>query len=122
MTTTNSKTAPQGTADMSVLDFFNVATDRMDSWNNLNSVAIKLSNAKSSGRETKELEEEVKDLFEHLEVFESYWAYPGLALCKEAADLFKEGDFTAFAQAVQRMTRALMSDSYRRGLFRHPST
>jgi arginine decarboxylase len=115
MTTTNSKTAPQGTADMSVLDFFNVATDRMDSWNNLNSAAIKLSNAKSSGRETKELEEEVKDLFEQREVFESYWAYPGLALCKETADLFKEGDFTAFAQAVQRMTRALMSDSYRRG-------
>jgi arginine decarboxylase len=115
MTTTNSKTPPQGTADMSVLDFFNVATNRMDSWNDLNSAAIKLSNAKASGGKTEELEKEMKDLFEHREVFESFWAYPGLALCKEAVELFKEGDYAAFAQRVQRITRALMSGSYRRG-------
>ena len=115
MTSTNSKTPPKGKPDMSVLDFFNVATDRMDSWNDLNSAAIKLSRAKSSGAKTKEFEGEVKGLIEHLEVFESFWAYPGSALCKDTADLFIEGDYAGFAQAVQRITRALMSGSYRRG-------
>ena len=65
MTTTNSKTQPQGTGEMSVLDFFNVATNRMDSWNGLKNAAVKLSNAKSSGNKTQELEEEVKGLLEY---------------------------------------------------------
>ena len=46
MTTTDTK-KPQGAANMSVLDFFNVATNRMDGWNDLNSAAIKLRNAQS---------------------------------------------------------------------------
>ncbi|MDJ0950691.1 MAG: aminotransferase class I/II-fold pyridoxal phosphate-dependent enzyme [Alphaproteobacteria bacterium] len=100
---------------MSVLDFFNVATNRMDGWNALNNAAVKLSHAKASGREDTDLEEQVKALLERREVFESFWAYPGLALYKEVVDLFKEGDYTGFAQAVDRITRGLMSGAYRRG-------
>ncbi len=109
------KAPPKGKAGMSVLDFFNVSANRMDSWNDLNHAAVKLSHAKLSGRESKDLEDKVKGLLEHREVFESFWAYPGLALYHDVVDLFKEGDFTAFAQAVDRITRALMSGSYRRG-------
>jgi len=115
MTTTNSKTQPQGTGEMSVLDFFNVATNRMDSWNGLKNAAIKLSHGKSSGNKTPDLEDEVKGLLEYGEVFESFWAYPGLALYKDIMGFFKEGDYTALAQAVARVSRALMNDSYRRG-------
>ncbi len=110
-----SKTPPKGKAGMSVLDFFNVSTNRMDSWNDLSNAAVKLSHAKLSGRKTKALEDEVKGQLEFREVFESFWAYPGLALYKDVVDLFKEGDFTAFAKAVGRITRALMHGSYRRG-------
>ena len=104
-----------GEAGMSVLDFFNVARNRMDSWNDLNNTALKLSHAKASGAETGALEAEVKGLLEPHEVFESFWAYPGLTLYTDVVELFKQGDYAGFSQAVNRVTRALMSDSYRRG-------
>nr|MDJ0944712.1 beta-eliminating lyase-related protein [Kiloniellales bacterium] len=100
---------------MSVLDFFNVATNRLDSWNDLNNAAVRLSHAKASGRDTKELEDRVKDLLALREAFETFWAYPGAALYTDIVNLFKEGDFAAFAQAVDRITRNLMTGSYRRG-------
>ena len=114
MTTTDSK-KPQGAADMSVLDFFNVATNRMDEWNDLNSAAIKLRNAQASGKENKDLEAEVKEMLEQKEVFESFWAYPGKTLFTNVVNLFKEGDFSGFAAAVQRINQALMKSSYRQG-------
>ena len=115
MATTKSNEKPRGKPDMTVLDFFNVATDRMDGWNDLNSAAIKLSNAQASGKQDKALEAEVKEMLATCEVFESFWAYPGLALFKNTANLFKEGDYATFAQAVKRINRTLMSGSYRRG-------
>ena len=102
MTTTESK-KPQGAADMSVLNFFNVATNRMDDWNDLNSAAIKLRNAQASGKENKDLEAEVKEMLEQKEVFESFWAYPGKTLFASLVGLFKEGDYAGFAAAVQRI-------------------
>jgi arginine decarboxylase len=108
------KAPPKVKAGMSVLDFFNVSTNRMDSWNDINSAAVKLSHAKSSGRKNKDLEDQVKGLLEYRGVFESYWAYPGSTLFGDVADMFKEGDYQAFAQAVDRITRNLMSGSYRR--------
>jgi len=115
MTINDSKRAPQGAPDMSVLDFFNVATNRMDGWNDLSSAAIKLRNAQSSGKKTKNLEAEVKDRLEQNEVFESFWAFPGKTLLADMANLFKKSDFSAFATAVQRINNALMKGSYRRG-------
>jgi arginine decarboxylase len=100
---------------MTVLEFFNVATDRMDGWNELSSKAVKLSNAQLKGKKEKALEAEVKEMLAACEVFESFWAYPGLALYNDVVNLFKEGDFSAFATAVQRVTRTLMSGGYRRG-------
>jgi arginine decarboxylase len=114
MTTTESK-KPQGAADMSVLNFFNVATNRMDDWNDLNSAAIKLRNAQASGKENKDLEAEVKEMLEQKEVFESFWAYPGKILFASLVGLFKEGDYAGFAAAVQRINRALMKHTYRQG-------
>ena len=115
MTLGDPKKAPKGTADMSVLDFFDMPTNHMGSWNELNNAAVKLSHAKSSGRNIKDLEDEVKGLLEFREVFESFWAYPGSALYNDVVNFFKEGDYKGFAQAVARVTRGLMSDSYRRG-------
>ena len=57
---TATKAPPKIEEGMSVLDFFNVSTNRMDSWNDLNSAAVKLSHAKTSGRKNKEVEEKVK--------------------------------------------------------------
>jgi hypothetical protein len=84
------KTPPKGKAGMSVLDFFNVPANRMDGWNDLNNAAVKLSHAKLSGRKTKALEDEVKGLLEFREVFESFWAYPGLALYKDVVDFLRK--------------------------------
>ncbi len=74
MTSFVPKKSPKGTVDMSVLDFFIVATNRMGSWNELNNPAAKLNHAKSSGHNTKDkdLEDEVKGLLEFSEVFESF--------------------------------------------------
>jgi len=109
------KTAPKGKAGLSVLDFFNVATNRMDSWNDLNNAAVKLRNAKASGRPLTDLENDVKDMLARGEMFESFWGYPGLAMYTDIVGLFKDGDYTGFAHTVDRVTRALMSGSYRRG-------
>jgi arginine decarboxylase len=114
MTSKKSKATPKGKPDMTVLEFFNVATDRMDGWNDLSSKAVKLSNTQLKGKKDKALEAEVKEMLEACEVFESFWAYPGLALYNDVVNLFKEGDFSAFATAVQRVTRTLMSGGYRR--------
>ena len=114
MTATKPKTPPKGKPDMTVLEFFNVATDRTDGWNDLSSAAVKLSNAQLSGKRDKDLEAEVKETLASFEVFESFWAYPGLALFNDVVSLFKEGDFSAFATAVQRVTRTLMSGGFRR--------
>ena len=108
------KARPKVEEGMSVLDFFNVSTNRMDSWNDLNSAAVKLSHAKTSGRKNKEVEQKVQGLLDYRRVFESYYAYPGQALMNDVADMFKEGDYTAFAQSVDRITRNLMSGAYRR--------
>ena len=115
MATIKEKGSPKGKPDMTVLDFFNVSTNRTDSWNDLNSAAIKLKNAQASGKENKAVEGEVKALLETKEVHESFWAYPGLALFNEVANHFKQGDYGTFAHSVNRITRALMSGSYRRG-------
>ena len=68
------KASAKHKAGMSVLDFFDVATNRMDNWNDVNNAAVRLSHAKASGHDVKDLEDRVKSLLAYGDVFESSWA------------------------------------------------
>lgn len=99
---------------LSAVDFFGVVKNRMDSWNELNSVATRLRRAQETGGKTKDLVEEIRGIIETHEVFETYWAYPGTNLLDDLGQRFEDGDYAAYAQAVDNITRALMSGAYRR--------
>ncbi len=55
----------------------------------------------------------VEDLLHKLEPIESYWAFPGRVTFERLHTMFEEQEFTTLAHTVARITRALMSDSYR---------
>ena len=60
--------------------FFHANADRVDRWNQLNTVATRLRQAQESGLETTALEAAVHALFEDITPLEQYWAFPGKAL------------------------------------------
>jgi|TARA_R110000744_G_scaffold253753_1_gene369331 arginine decarboxylase len=55
----------------------------------------------------------VEDLLHKLEPIESYWAFPGRVTFERLHTMFEEQEFTTLTHTVARITRALMSDSYR---------
>lgn len=114
MTANTKSEKTQAQAPLSVVDFFSVAKIRMDGWSALNNAAIKLANAQKAGRDTKALLEELEGKIDFREVFEGYWAYPGETVFNDAKQLYQDEDYVAFASAVTRITRTLMSGAYRR--------
>jgi len=106
---------PNGEASMSIVDYFNVATNRMDDWHDLNNAAARLSHAQQAGRKDPELEAKIKARLAVHENWESFWAYPGLALYEDVVALFEGGDYSGFSNALDRITRSLMNGSFRRG-------
>ena len=87
------KTGKPGGDAMSTLEFFGVATDRMDRWNEFNNLATRLGRAQQSGASTEKLIAAMKPVMEQREVYESYWAYPGNDLLNEVTALFHKGDY-----------------------------
>ena len=97
----------------SIVDFFGVVKTRMDAWHGLQSVAAKLARPQQAGK-TEELLMSAKDLLGQTAILESYWAYPGQTLFEDVKGLLANDDYIAFAQAVDRISRTLMSGAYRR--------
>lgn len=94
--------------------FFHANADRLDRWNQLNAVTARLRQAHESGLGTSALEASVQALFEDIAPLEQYWAFPGKALVAALAADLTAANHGRFAYGVNRLARALMSESYRR--------
>jgi len=100
---------PPGTASLS--QFFSAAEARVDRWRMLNRVAKGL--ASSDRLSVERLRSEAMSLLSELAALEELNAYPGPHLMAEVAGRLQQADWNGFARLVQRLSLALMSNSYR---------
>jgi len=95
-------------------DYYNASQLRADTWTRLKSVAVRLANAEPRGAAPDPLRQEAARAIDLLTPIESYWAFPGHDACSQLRRLLDKGEFIDFGCAVERIVRALMSNSYRR--------
>jgi arginine decarboxylase len=101
----------QNTQTMEVRDFFYAAEARIDRWRTLNRVAKAL--AGSGQRPGGAPAEDPKALLAELQPLEDLCGYPGPRLLAQVHERFQTGDWTGFARLVQRISGALLANSYR---------
>jgi arginine decarboxylase len=100
----------QDTQAMDVRDFFYAAEARIDRWRTLNRVAKALA---GTGLRPVGVAEDPKALLAELQPLEDLCGYPGPRLLAQVHERLQTGDWTGFARLVQRISGALLSNSYR---------
>ena len=75
--------------------------------------AAQLAGAAASGQALGGLLETIAGLLDSVAPVEQYWAFPGPEACRRVRDLFAAGSYTRFASLVARVSRALITESYR---------
>ncbi len=83
---------------------------RMDTWNELQPAILRLSR----GDEIDAMREEVTRKLSVLRPIEAYWAFPGREGFSTLERLFQREEYPEMARTVERIVRALASQSYRR--------
>jgi len=101
----------QGTPRVELNEFFSAAEARVDRWRSLHRLTKAL--AASDGSATERLRSEVNALLEELRPLEELNGYPGPELMARVNEQLEAGDSPALARTVQRISAALMSNSYR---------
>ena len=92
-------------------EFFAASEARVDRWRTLNRVARALT-ATGPGAASG-LRLDPKELLVELAPLEGFCAYPGPGLMAQVQERLQAGDRTGFARLVQRISNALLSNSYR---------
>jgi arginine decarboxylase len=88
---------------------------RSDSWCRLEEAADRLTRPTTAGALKERCMTACRELLARLSTLEPYWAYPGSPQFARIQRLFAGGSYDKFAQAVQRINRALTTESYRSG-------
>ena len=88
---------------------------RSDAWCRLEEASGQLAAAALAGQAADEMLETTSGLLDALAPVEQYWAFPGPEANGQVRDLFASGDYGRFALLVARITRALVTESYRTG-------
>jgi arginine decarboxylase len=96
---------------MDLRDFFSAAEARIDRWRTLNRVAKALAGGGVSPAGGQA--ESPKALLTELQPLEDLCGYPGPRLMTQVHERLQTGDWTGFARLVQRISGALLSNSYR---------
>jgi arginine decarboxylase len=104
MSTTNEKT-------IDLANFFTASWARQDRWRALHRVGKTL--AGTGARNVKSLRQEAETLMSELEPLETFCGYPGPGLMAQVRERLQRGDWTGFARLTQRISAALLSNSYR---------
>src|SRR6516165_1859037 len=86
---------------------------RSDTWSRLEEASGRL--AATAGQADEELVEATSGLLDALAPVEQYWAFPGPEALGAVRDLFADASYGRFALLVARITRALVTESYRSG-------
>jgi len=92
-------------------DFFSASEGRVDRWRSLHRLAKGL--AGSNGPQTDALRTGAADLLAAMEPIEDLCGFPGHRLMTQVHDRIRTGDWTGFVRLVQRISAALLSNSYR---------
>jgi arginine decarboxylase len=88
---------------------------RSDTWSRLEEASTQLAAAGLSGQPADELIGTVSALLDALTPVEQYWAFPGPEVHRRIRELFASASYGRFALLVARITRALVTESYRMG-------
>jgi arginine decarboxylase len=89
---------------------------RSDAWDRLEEASGQLAEAVLSGQPAGELIETTSGLLDALTPVEQYWAFPGPEAHRRIRDLFASASYGRFASLVSRVTRGLVTESYRAGV------
>ena len=96
---------------LGINEFFVASEARVDRWRTLNRVAKAL--AASGGRPAGGSGPDPKALLAELAPLEDLCGYPGPRLTAQVHERLQTGDWTGFARLVQRISGALLANSYR---------
>ncbi|HKF78428.1 MAG TPA: ornithine decarboxylase, partial [Candidatus Dormibacteraeota bacterium] len=88
---------------------------RNDAWSRLEEASEHLAAAVLAGQPADEMLDTTAGLLDELAPIEQYWAFPGPLAHRRIRDLFASADYGRFASLVARITRALVTESYRAG-------
>jgi arginine/lysine/ornithine decarboxylase len=103
-----------GTASAEPIDlreFYSASEGRVDRWRSLHRLANAL--AGSGVDRNGSLKSEAQDLLGAMEPIEDLCAFPGPRLMSQVQDRIRTGDWTGFLRLVQRISFALLANSYR---------
>ena len=89
---------------------------RSDTWSRLEEASGQLAATVLAGQADEELAEATSGLLDALAPVERYWAFPGPETLGRVRDLFAAASYGRFALLVARITRALVTESYRSGI------
>lgn len=87
---------------------------RLDRWTGLRGATLRLLRAHRAGRATAQLAQQVRRQIEALEPVETYFAFPGRLRFARLSNLLAEQEYALLHRMCDRITRALLSGSYRR--------
>jgi arginine decarboxylase len=88
---------------------------RSDAWSRLEEASGQLAAAVLAGQPADEMLDAATGLLDELAPVEQYWAFPGPQAHRRVRDLFASAEYGRFALLVARITRVLVTESYRAG-------
>ena len=88
---------------------------RSDTWSRLEEASGQLAATCLAGQADEELVETTSGLLDALAPVERYWAFPGPEADRQVRELFAAASYDRLALLVARITRALVTQSYRAG-------
>ena len=88
---------------------------RSDTWSRLDEASSQLAGLAGAGQPPGALLETIAGLLDSVAAVERYCAFPGPEACRQARELFTSGSYEQFASLVARVSRALITESYRAG-------
>ena len=97
--------------EIELREFFSASEARVDRWRSLHRLAKALSS--SNAPQTEPLSAEAADLLATMEPIEDLCGFPGHRLMAQVHDRMRTGDWTGFLRLVQRISFALLANSYR---------
>ena len=86
---------------------------RSDAWSRLEEASRQLAGTSVSGQPDSGLIAATSGLLDALAPVEQYWAFPGPEVNRRMRDLFASASYDRFALLVARISRALVTESYR---------
>ncbi len=99
--------------DRSFRDHYAPSQYRRETWNLFKNATQKLRRDERRGVDVEELRAAVGRTLSQLSRIESYWAFPGVALCRDLAAALEAGSYDELASRTARLVRSLVSHAYR---------